>query len=153
MLPQPDCKPKFLQFYIYDTDNEIHNSVEAMSSNKRLSSLDVKIIEGLLMMLNDNNVLVWAFHFTRDMLQTSNVLDLKLKLICKRKRDVHQYNLPSASEVAALIVGDFDPDNEHHDIVIQHNNGVLQRISELHSSFVELIKTLDETSSYCEFQD
>ena len=50
--------------------------------------------------------------------------DLKLKLICKRQRDGRQYNLPSASEVVALIVGDFDPDNDHHDIVIQHNSGV-----------------------------
>ena len=82
------------------------------------------------------------------MLQTSNVPDLKLKLICKREHDGCQYNLPSVFEVAALIVGDFDPDNEHRDIVIQHNSGVLQRISELHSSFVELIKTLDHTVNF-----
>ena len=68
LFSQPDCKPKFSQLYIYDTDNEIHNRVEAMSSNKKLSSLDVKIIERLLMMLNDNNVLVQSFCFARDML-------------------------------------------------------------------------------------
>ena len=125
LLPQPDCKPKFFQLYIYDTDNEIHNRVEAMISNKKLSSLDVKIIEGLLTMLNDNNALVRSFRFARDMLQTSNVPYLKLKLICKRQRDGRQYNLHSTFEVVALIVGEFDPDNKHHDIVIQHNSGVL----------------------------
>ncbi|KAF7844473.1 putative PIF1 DNA helicase/replication protein A1-like protein [Senna tora] len=39
----------------------------------------------------------------------SNREELRLKLIKKRNTDDRVYNLPTADEIAALIVGDFDP--------------------------------------------
>nr|KAJ0192283.1 hypothetical protein LSAT_V11C800442090 [Lactuca sativa] len=48
------------------------------------------------------------------------------------------YNLPTVSEVAALIVGDISDSIEKTDIVVQTKNGSLQRISELHPSYLPL---------------
>ncbi|GKA05884.1 hypothetical protein Tco_0685004 [Tanacetum coccineum] len=62
----------------------------------------------------------------------------KLKLIGTRMRDRRQYNLPIASEVAALIVGDIDSTTNNRDIILHMQEGGLKRISELHPSYLAL---------------
>ena len=64
-----------------------------------------------------------------------HVPDLKLRLISDRKTDGRVYNLPTVSEVAALIVGDVG-DAEKRDIIIQAQGGQLQRIDEFHASYL-----------------
>ena len=73
----------------------------------------------------------------RDKLDSSVVCDLKLKLISDRKTDGRLYNLPNASEVAALIVGDEHTTN-NRDIIIEKQTGMLQRINELHPAYLPL---------------
>ncbi|GKB34436.1 ATP-dependent DNA helicase PIF1-like protein [Tanacetum coccineum] len=51
---------------------------------------------------------------------------------------VRQYNLPTASEVAALIVGDFDSTEHKRDITLHCQDGDFKRISELHPSYLAL---------------
>ena len=51
---------------------------------------------------------------------------------------LYRYNLPTASEVAALIVGDINADIENRDILITTKSVSLQRISELHPSYLSL---------------
>ncbi|XP_047953750.1 uncharacterized protein LOC125199963, partial [Salvia hispanica] len=67
-----------------------------------------------------------------------NSRNVSLRLIGKRCRDDRTYNLPSVSEVAALIVGDFDEALGDRDIIVESQNGELQRIPELHPSFLGL---------------
>ncbi|KAL8160786.1 hypothetical protein V2J09_012275 [Rumex salicifolius] len=64
--------------------------------------------------------------------------DIKLKLISTRGTDPRRYNLPTTSEVAALIVGDIDSMLDHRDIVLEKQGGGLQRINELHVSYLPL---------------
>lgn len=45
---------------------------------------------------------------TRDKIQHEEHLNVQLRLICMGSRDARTYNLPSISEVATFIVGDFD---------------------------------------------
>ena len=73
----------------------------------------------------------------RDRLVDSQLDNVKLKLIAAREKDGRTYNLPNVSEVAALIVGDFDPDSRR-DIIVETQNGELQRIHELHPSYLPL---------------
>ena len=63
---------------------------------------------------------------------------LKLRLIGTRQRDRREYNLPTADEVAGLIVGDFDSATNKRDIVLRMQEGGLRRISELHPSYLAL---------------
>ncbi|GJT67083.1 hypothetical protein Tco_1018563, partial [Tanacetum coccineum] len=67
----------------------------------------------------------------RDMLDTNNPLVAEFLM-----RDGRKYNLPTASEVAALIVGDFDSTKHKRDIILEEPGGDLQRISELHPSYL-----------------
>ena len=46
--------------------------------------------------------------------------------------NTRQYNSPSCSKVAVLIVGDFNMHSSNHDIIIEYQTNGLHRISELH---------------------
>ncbi|XP_071695626.1 uncharacterized protein [Rutidosis leptorrhynchoides] len=63
---------------------------------------------------------------------------LRLRLIASRTTDGRTYNLPTVSEVAGLIVGDIDSSFEARDIIVETQTGQLQRINELHPSYLSL---------------
>ncbi|KAI3737814.1 hypothetical protein L2E82_27827 [Cichorium intybus] len=142
LLPQNGSKPKFSQLYIYDTENENSNRQTTFGGSKKPStsttdSYDLHIIQDLKVILDSNNELVKSFRMVRDCIHTNPNVDLKLRLIGKRTKDGRTYNLPTASEVAALIVGDIG-DYENRDIIVETSSGYLQRISELHPSYLAL---------------
>jgi hypothetical protein len=97
--------------------------------------IDANTVANLGSMLDQHNVLAKSFRMARDRLKKGNVKDLKLRLIADRKTDGRIYNLPTVSEVAALIVGDVD-EGETRDIIVQEQNGKLERISEFHPSYL-----------------
>nr|KAJ0190338.1 hypothetical protein LSAT_V11C800411510 [Lactuca sativa] len=139
LLPAKGLQPKFSQLYIYDTDNENSNRQRCFrGENQQSTSFDNDIIEELKVMLDSNNVLVSSYRMVRDAFQKNPHIDMKLRIIGKRNRDGRTYNLPTASEVAALIVGDISDSIENRDIVVQTKSGFLQRISELHPSYLPL---------------
>ncbi|KAF7831919.1 ATP-dependent DNA helicase PIF1-like [Senna tora] len=83
-------------------------------------------------LLDTFNPLVMQYRIVKEHLQSSNSNDLRLKLIRKRNSNARTYNLPPASEVAALIVGNFDMSTGEPDIIVENRSGLLQRIDELH---------------------
>ncbi|XP_076909337.1 uncharacterized protein LOC143566550, partial [Bidens hawaiensis] len=139
LLPMPGDKPRFSQLYIYDTENEISNRRDIFretDSNNEL--LENKIINYLKEMLDSHNPLVKSYRIARDCFQQNPDLDLKLRIIGTRRGDVRTYNLPTTSEVAALIVGDIGDAVDKRDIIVTTQSGSLKRISELHPSYVPL---------------
>ncbi|XP_076949283.1 uncharacterized protein LOC143621878 [Bidens hawaiensis] len=125
LLPTDGSKPKFSQLYIYDTENEVANRHGALGryllavlhiliseiNNGSTSSsdiIDLEIIQDLKVMLDSHNELVKSYRMARDCFKNNPHADLKIRLIAKRQQDGRTYNLPTASEVAALIVGDID---------------------------------------------
>ncbi|XP_076908821.1 uncharacterized protein LOC143565856 [Bidens hawaiensis] len=141
LLPTSGSKSKFSQLYIYDTDNEIANKQGALGQTKNVSTssseiLDLEIIQDLKAMLDSHNQLVKSYRMARDCFQSNPNANLKLRLIAKRQQDGRTYNLPTASEVAALIVGDIDNSFEPRDIILKTKECFLQCISELHPSYL-----------------
>ncbi|XP_035844125.1 uncharacterized protein LOC110932414 [Helianthus annuus] len=117
LLPKHGDQPKFSQLYIYDTENELANRelLFGESSSKaslRAKELDVKFIKFLTNMLDSTNMLVKTYRM--------------------RDRDSRTYNLPTCSEVVALIVDEPDLKIESRDIIVEKRLGVLKSISELH---------------------
>ncbi|CAH1439621.1 unnamed protein product, partial [Lactuca virosa] len=135
LLPSNGSKPKLSQLYIYITDNEDRQQDASTSTS---DSVDLQIIHDLKLMLDSNNVLVQSYRMVRDCFHDNPHIDLKLRLIGKRIQDGRTYNLLSASEVAALIVGDIDDSFQNRDIIVENSSGSLQRISELHPSYLAL---------------
>ncbi|KAL5141792.1 hypothetical protein HKD37_09G025074 [Glycine soja] len=95
------------------------------------------IVSALIQMLDDHNVHAKSFRMARDRLTDSQLDNVKLRLIAGREKDGRTNNLPNVFEVAALIVGDFDADSRR-DIIVETQNRELQRIHELHSSYLGL---------------
>ena len=61
-----------------------------------------------------------------------------MRLIGKRNKDGRTYNLPTANEVAALIVGDIGDFDKKRDIIVETRSGLLKRINELHPLYMPM---------------
>ncbi|KAJ9558878.1 hypothetical protein OSB04_013492 [Centaurea solstitialis] len=143
LLPIEGSVPKFSQLYIYDTENELSNRKKAVSSrgdhiSSNKDALDYEIIKDIKELLDVCNPMVIAYRMARDRFSSTVQQDVKLKLIGRRQKDGRTYNLPTVSEVAAIIVGDMDASFDKRDIVVETQSGRLQRISELHPSYLPL---------------
>ncbi|CAA7054895.1 unnamed protein product [Microthlaspi erraticum] len=145
LLPSDDSRPKYQQLYIVDTKNEIANRITAFSEKRTAPTAKSKIlrediVEDIKTMLDQcNNPYVKILRTARerfgDSLESMNV---KVRLISKRKTDPNTYNMPTCSEVAALLVGDFDETFKARDIVVETKSKKLMRISELHPAYLPL---------------
>jgi len=99
------------------------------------NKIDVEIVKKLTTMLDEFNVHAKSFRVARDRYREQQFHDLKLRLIAERTKDGRIYNMPTVSEVAALIVGDVDSASPR-DIIMENKSGKLQRINELHTSYL-----------------
>ncbi|KAF7835735.1 uncharacterized protein G2W53_010594 [Senna tora] len=138
LLPSDDEPPKFSQLYIYDTDNEVSNRLHSASSSRSDVQYDATLIMQITQMLDSCNPLVMQYRTVKERCISSNANNLRLQLIRKRNSDARTYNLPTASEVAALIVGDIDMETDKRDIIVENKFGLLQRIHELHPLYLPM---------------
>ncbi|XP_076949475.1 uncharacterized protein LOC143622122 [Bidens hawaiensis] len=143
LLPKDGSKLKFSQLYIYYTENEISNRQSVFGDTNKASTStsrdsDLQLIQYIKNMLDSNNVLVQTYRMVRDYYKENPHLELKLRLIGNKQKDGRTYNLTTASEVAALIVGDIGDSLENRDIVVKTKEGSLIYISELNPSYLAL---------------
>ncbi|XP_070052773.1 uncharacterized protein [Nicotiana tomentosiformis] len=138
LLPPERSSPKFAQLYIYDIENEVENRIHAISRGEMNNQLHTEIVNELKQMLDDNNILAKSFRMVRDQFQTDRTSNVRLRLIGKRGSDGRRYNLPTVSEVAALIVGDFEQTRSDRDIIVESQSGQLQRVNELNAAYLGL---------------
>ncbi|PHU14652.1 hypothetical protein BC332_15857 [Capsicum chinense] len=73
-----------------------------------INKLHTEIVNDLKEMLDCHNVLAKTFRMIRDKFQEDRSSNVRLRLIGKRGTNETRYNLPTVSEVAALVVGDFE---------------------------------------------
>ncbi|KAL7096997.1 hypothetical protein ACP275_10G115200 [Erythranthe tilingii] len=138
LLPKEGTRPKFAQLYIFDTKNEIHNRIDAVRSGNQSNDLGPSIVASLKDMIDGNNVLAQSYRVVRDRFSNDGHQGVKLRLVKSCSPDGRTYNLPNASEIAGLIVGDFDTQEGVRDIVVETRSNKLQRISELHPLYLPL---------------
>ena len=85
-------------------------------SSKTTKKFDDVLLEKLKQMIDEFNPYAKVYRMARDRIDLNNEVNIQLKLIGKRATDGRTYNMPSASEVAALIVGDIGSSCEERDI-------------------------------------
>ena len=135
LLPNSETPPQFAQIYIYDTDHELQNRSSATPN----FNLDSTILAELQQMLHDINPYVNIFRQAGNLLRHNPSLDLKLVITNNRTKDSRRYNTPTASEVAAIMIGDGqETENQNRDIILQPHEGGIQRISEIHRAYTPL---------------
>ncbi len=133
LCPAEEQRPQFAQLYIHDTKREHQNRHAVMPS------LDPTMFDQLLIMMYNINPYVEVFKMARDMMATEGApMDLKLCLITSQTKDARRYNVPTADEVAALMVGDGSEAVDRCDVVLAQQAGPFQRISELHVGYMAL---------------
>ncbi|CAN1298314.1 ATP-dependent DNA helicase pif1 [Linum perenne] len=138
LLPSEGVKPKFGELYIYDTENEVKNRIDAVSNITDTDPLQPSLVGGLKEMLDGYNILVKTFRYARERLMGDNVHQLKIKLFAQRRTDGREYDLPTGDELAALIVNDSGQATYEQDIIVEHQNSGLERISVYHPSLMSL---------------
>jgi len=133
LCPAKGQHPQFAELYIHDTKCEHQNRHVVMPS------LDPTTLDRLLTMMYNINPYVEMFKMARDMMATKSVpMDLKLRLIAFRTKDVCRYNGPTADEIVTLMIGDGSDAIDKRDVVIAQQVGPCQCISELHVGYMAL---------------
>ncbi|XVF63926.1 hypothetical protein PTKIN_Ptkin09bG0125600 [Pterospermum kingtungense] len=100
------------------------------------STVDQDIVKVLIDMFDRTNSIVKAFRMVRDRFRENDYIPLRLRLIACRGEKY--YSKAASSEVVGLIVGDVDNLIDHRDIIVDHKCNGLQRISDIHHSFMAL---------------
>ncbi|KAI5442923.1 hypothetical protein KIW84_011814 [Lathyrus oleraceus] len=119
--PNEGVRPRFLQLYIYDTDNELHNR---MQENPQLHQ---NVVHKLQKMLHQFNPFVIRF---KQLSILPNISECSL-ILKEHPSNHHQYNLPTAEQVAAIIVGcDADSMDYGRDINVIRCDGNLKKVQE-----------------------
>nr|XP_011470726.1 PREDICTED: uncharacterized protein LOC101313170 isoform X1 [Fragaria vesca subsp. vesca] len=127
--PQGEC-PKFAQLYIHDTENEVVNR------QRVIDGLDPDVISKLIDMFDGNNELVQYYRSIRAKYDDDSLRSFNLTIIDSEVASDRQYDVPSSSEVAGLIVGDIGLYEPERDIVVEGIDSGLQRVSRLHPKFM-----------------
>lgn len=70
-------------------------------------------------MLNSVNPYVANFRSARDRFNTNPEETFHMRIVSDRLKDGRTYNVPTASEVATLIPGDFTLDMANRDIIVE----------------------------------
>ncbi|XP_070049602.1 uncharacterized protein [Nicotiana tomentosiformis] len=116
----------------------VDNRIQAISHGESDNQLHAEIVNDLKQMLDEHNVLAKSFRMLRDRFQVDRSSNIRLRLIGKRGCDGRRYNLPTVSEVDALVVGDFEQTTSDRDIIVESQSGQLQRINELNGAYLGL---------------
>ncbi|XP_019100927.1 PREDICTED: uncharacterized protein LOC109132923 [Camelina sativa] len=146
LTPEPGDYAKYFQLYIVDTENEVNNRATVISKGKNnskdggKSKINKEIIEALMKMLDDVNPYVTHFRAARDRIASKSEEPFHMRIISDRVgMDGRTLSAPVASEIAAIIPGDFRKEMPQRDIIIEDkNSGLLNRISEIHPSYLAL---------------
>ncbi|RID47497.1 hypothetical protein BRARA_I04085, partial [Brassica rapa] len=136
LLPRQGRPPEYLQLYIFDTGNEVRNRLNAMGQTSTEGNLDETTLARLIEMLDENNCLAKLFRRARDYYEDSGQ-EFNIRLLSDKGKG-KEYDLPSTSEVAGLIVGDMSSTIGVRDIVVQFQSDTLQQIRDDHPLYMSL---------------
>ncbi|XP_012833846.1 PREDICTED: uncharacterized protein LOC105954712 [Erythranthe guttata] len=136
LLPEEGTRPKLPNFTF--STQKMRFRIELMPSGNQSNNLDPAIVASLKDMIDGNNILAQHYRVVRDRFSNDGHQGVKLRLVKSRSTDGRTYNLPNASEITGLIVGDFDTQEGVRDIVVETRSNKLQRISELHPLYLPL---------------
>ncbi|CAN0837884.1 ATP-dependent DNA helicase PIF1 [Linum grandiflorum] len=123
LLPPDGQPPRYSQLYVHDPTSEDSNRLASVGGAAK--KLHPALITNLKEMLDTYNVLA----------QSEN---LRLRICGPRVDQGRMYELPTGTELAGLIPGDFAPDHDDRDIIVNNKATGLTRITSLNPLFDSL---------------
>lgn len=134
LCPKVGDSPRFLQLYMYDTENEVANRMHFFprSESRRVEE---SVVSALSSMLDSINGYVRLFRSAMDLCNQPNVPEFGIKLY-SRSVDRH-YDLPVSGSLGAIVSGG-TLGSQDFDVVIGSKDNRPHRISRLHPSYMPL---------------
>ncbi|CAN0904884.1 ATP-dependent DNA helicase PIF1 [Linum grandiflorum] len=114
LLPPEGQPPRYTQSYLHDPTSEIEDRLAGVSGSTK------------------------NFRRVRDELQQPGNNNLRLRITGTRVERNRMYELPTGTELAGLITGDFTPDQDDRDIIVHNKETGLKRITSLNPLFDSL---------------
>ncbi|KAG6537062.1 hypothetical protein ZIOFF_002140 [Zingiber officinale] len=122
LLPSANNRPRYMQMWIVDTDNEVNNRLLENQGLRRELLIKIQHI------LDQYNPFV---HIFRQIGRRKDIPNCKL-IIKQQPSNQRQYSLPTASQVAAVIVHNEGMDNlSGRDIIVESVAGSLINIQDV----------------------
>jgi hypothetical protein len=66
LLPHQDARPEYAQLYLFDTEHDISNRINVVSSSMRPFHVDENVVRSLIQMLDAHNPIVKLFWTARE---------------------------------------------------------------------------------------
>uniref|UniRef100_A0A0R0GLI9 ATP-dependent DNA helicase n=1 Tax=Glycine max TaxID=3847 RepID=A0A0R0GLI9_SOYBN len=101
-------------------------------------SVKQNIVEDIRNVLHKYNPYARNYRIIRDTIEKDNQPIIHMKILVKRGIDGRRYNMPTTSEVAALIVGDLDGPDLDRDIIVESQSNYLKFISVFEPAYLPL---------------
>ncbi|GJT37939.1 hypothetical protein Tco_0937804 [Tanacetum coccineum] len=115
LCPADGEPPRFLQLYIYDTDNKVDNRLSHYRGDNSVLRRD--IVEGLIDLLDTHNALVQLFRTAREKFQETHVLNFKVRLY--NVVGAREYELPTGDMLGAIVYEPGPESDMDYDIVLE----------------------------------
>ncbi|XP_071718050.1 uncharacterized protein [Rutidosis leptorrhynchoides] len=135
LCPLEDSVPRYLQLYIYDTENEVRNRMSHFGGQED-SSLDAMVVRQLIDILDTHNQLVKLFRTARDRYVEADVPNFKIMLFSVTGS--RQYELPTSNAVGAIVYGENVRIEGDYDVIVELRSRTPQRINKLHQLYMAL---------------
>ncbi|GKB21147.1 hypothetical protein Tco_0855070 [Tanacetum coccineum] len=135
LCPTEGDPPRFLQLYIYDTENEVANRMRHFGGTSS-GNLDPAIVQGLIGFLDKHNELVRLFRTARDKCAGQFVPDFKIRLYSVV--GAREYDLPTSQTLGGIVFQNGHNTKTDYDVIIKSRGGPVQRINKLHPSYMSL---------------
>ncbi|KAL3655042.1 hypothetical protein CASFOL_000828 [Castilleja foliolosa] len=134
ICPPDNEHPRFLQLYIYDTENEVPNRMRFFSSSDH-RNISPSVARSLCDTLRSCNELARLFTAAIDLCQTSDTCDFSVRLY--NNLGDRRYEPPASGTLGGIVYAD-DPNACNYDVVVRKKGGQPQRVSKLHPSYIPL---------------
>jgi hypothetical protein len=138
LIPSQGARPEYAQLYLFDTDHEISNRINVVSSSRSPFHANEDIVKSLIQMLDSNNPIVKLFRTTRERLLENSEDHYSIRIFGDVDAHGDVFSFPVASEVVGLVVGDIGHTDVGRDIIIEDRTSNLQQINERHRKFMSM---------------
>jgi hypothetical protein len=138
LLPNQGARPEYAQLYLFDTDHEISNRINVVSSLSSPFNADEIVVKSLIEMLDSHNPIVMLFRTTRERLFDTTDDCYSIRIFGDIDAHADVFSFPLAYEVVGLVIGDLRETDVGRDIVTEDRASLLQQIDECHRKFMSM---------------
>ncbi|GKA82950.1 DNA helicase, partial [Tanacetum coccineum] len=118
--------------YVFKVSGQIYHWI----GGREEDTLNPKIVEGLIHVLDKHNGLVRLFRKARDRCNAGEIPRFKIRLY--NKGGARGYELPTSDILGGIVFEDGPKSRTNFDVIIKFQGGHPQRINKLHQSYMSL---------------